>query len=162
MKTRAALAATLAGLSLATLAAPGAQAAPRPVPTMLIVSVHTDDEMTMSSVWANRTDVKKVFLWLDVTEKGKTRALQPGTRKPVRWNPGEYNPMDFKGGLRPWWDDPLLLRLAVQQGAQDGHHALRRILCRAVVRPGVGQGRSAVTGVAHVTPIWVDPYGCQA
>lgn len=36
----------------------------------MIVANHTDDEMALSGLWANRKDVRKVILWLNKTDTG--------------------------------------------------------------------------------------------
>lgn len=66
---------------------------------MLIVAVHADDEMTLSHLWTGKPGVRKVFLWLDGVEGGAARVVDPVSKAPMRWNPGEYNPLEYRGGF---------------------------------------------------------------
>lgn len=156
----AVVAAAVAGT---TVAAAPVSAAPRTKPSILIVAVHPDDEMTLSAQWTNRPDVQKVFLWLDTTQRGKSRAVDPVTGKPVRWDPGEYNPMDFPGGLSTGYfrgsvsnitamraADPSLPRLIYDQPGREFVEQGRRV--QAWNNPGRGHGiHYGLTG-REVTP----------
>lgn len=87
-----------AAVSITAAAAMPTNAAPTR-PADLVVAVHPDDEMTLTALWTNTPGVDTVILWLDQTTTSPSSTINPATGQPARWEPGEYNPLDFPGGF---------------------------------------------------------------
>ena len=147
---RAALAATVASATLAAAlaATPPVEAAPAPGKTraILIVANHPDDEMTTSAWWTHRPGELKVFLWLDATLLGKSKAINPTTGRPVRHDPGEYNPLDYPGGLDTGYFRGSLMNLNAMRKADP---SIPRLLHDTPTKTFTDNGR-------HVTT-WTNP-----
>lgn len=144
-KTLATVAALGLGLThAATLAAPHATAAPAAGKTraILIVANHTDDEMTTSAWWTHRPGELKVFLWLDATLLGKSKAINPTTGRPVRHDPGEYNPLDYPGGLDTGYFRGSLMNLNAMRKADP---SIPRLIYDTPTKTFTDQGRRVTT-----------------
>lgn len=141
-----AAACAVAGLGTTAHSAPAAAADSRPE-AMLIVAVHTDDEMSLSHLWIGRPGVHKVFLWLDATDASPSKKLNPRTGKPVRWNPGEYNPLDYPGGLDTGYFRGSMLNIG----------ALRRSVDRSLPYLNHDKPSHRFTRGDREVTTWLDP-----
>ena len=142
------------------LTAPAHAAPTRPAD--LVVAVHPDDEMTLTALWTNTPGVDTVILWLDQTTTSPSSRIDPDTGQPARWEPGEYNPLDFPGGLDTGYfrgslanlnalrkADPSIPRLIYEDGTD------RRIDGRAVTtwtNPGRGHAIAYRLPARDITP----------
>lgn len=133
--------------------ASGAPANASGVAAMLIVAVHSDDEMTLSHLWTGRPGVRKVFLWLDGVENGGALTVDPESNAPIRWNPGEYDPLQYPGGFSNGQFRGSILNLQALRAADSSLPVMSHDRpTKVFTRPA-----SATTSARTVTT-WMDRY----